>query len=155
MTVLAERPDVDDGTSTPHRASLRHRLAERGIDRILWLLLPGIVFVGLLFLYPFFYGLGLSFQPIEGGPFADYKRFFTDAYQRDTIWITLRLALPAAILNVVAAVPIAYRMRGRFRGKRTVTTLLVIPITLGTVLTAQGLLNYLGPNGWFNRILIT
>ena len=45
-------------------------------------------------------------------------------------------------------------MRGRFRGKRLLTTLLVVPITLGTVLTAQGLLNYLGPTGWFNRILL-
>lgn len=32
-------------------------------------------------------------------------------------------------------------------------TLLVMPITLGTVLTAQGLLGYLGPSGWFNKIL--
>lgn len=152
MTVTAERTRSASGT--PPRPSLRHRLAERGLDRQLWLLLPASVFVVVLFLYPFGYGLGLSFQPEKGGPFADYKRFFTDAYQRDTIWITLKLALPAALLNVLASVPIAYRMRGRFRGKRTVTTLLVVPITLGTVLTAQGLLNYLGPTGWFNRILL-
>jgi putative spermidine/putrescine transport system permease protein len=30
----------------------------------------------------------------------------------------------------------------------------VIPITLGTVLTAEGLLNFLGPTGWFNRVLL-
>jgi putative spermidine/putrescine transport system permease protein len=132
----------------------RHRLAEHGIDRQLWLLAPAIVFVVLLFLYPFFYGLQLSFQPNEGGPFSDYDRFFSDAYQRDTISTTLKLSLPAALFNVLAAVPLAYRMRGRFRGKRLVTTVLVIPITLGTVLTAEGLLNYLGPAGWFNRILM-
>lgn len=152
MTVVADRAAAT--SETPPRPSLRHRLAERGLDRQLWLLLPAAVFVVVLFLYPFGYGLGLSFQPEKGGPFADYQRFFTDAYQRDTIWITLKLALPAALLNVGASVPIAYRMRGRFRGKRTVTTLLVVPITLGTVLTAQGLLNYLGPTGWFNRILL-
>jgi putative spermidine/putrescine transport system permease protein len=28
-----------------------------------------------------------------------------------------------------------------------------VPITLGTVLIAEGLLNYLGPQGWFNRSL--
>jgi putative spermidine/putrescine transport system permease protein len=132
---------------------LRHRLAERGVDRQLLLLVPALVFVVLLFLYPFFYGFGLSFQPEEGGPFASYQRFFSDAYQRNTIWITLKISLPAALLNVLASVPIAYRMRGRFRGKRLLTTLLVVPITLGTVLTAQGLLNYLGPTGWFNRTL--
>jgi putative spermidine/putrescine transport system permease protein len=135
-------------------ASLRHRLAERGVDRVLLLLVPGAVFVALLFLYPFLYGLQLSFQPEQGGPLANYERFFTDAYLRDTIWITLRLGLPAALFNVLASIPIAYRMRGRFRGKRLITTLLVVPITLGTVLTAEGLLQYLSPVGWFNKVLM-
>jgi putative spermidine/putrescine transport system permease protein len=54
---------------------------------------------------------------------------------------------------VLASVPIAYRMRGRFRGKRLLTTILVVPITLGTVLTAEGLIEYLGPTGWLNKVL--
>ena len=37
------------------------------------------------------------------------------------------------------------------RHQRLLTTILVLPITLGTVLVAEGLLNYLGPQGWFNR----
>ncbi len=134
---------------------LRHRLAERGIDRQLLLLVPAVLFVVLLFLYPFLYGLQLSFAPEEGGPLASYQAFFSDPYQSGTIWITLKLALPAALINVLASVPIAYRMRGSFRGKRLLTIILVVPITLGTVLTAQGLLNYLGPAGWFNKILMT
>jgi putative spermidine/putrescine transport system permease protein len=133
--------------------ALRHRLAERGVDRQLLLLAPAVLFVVLLFLYPFFYGLQLSFAPEDGGPLASYAAFFSDPYQRNTIWITLGLSLPAALLNVLASVPIAYRMRGRFRGKRLLTTVLVVPITLGTVLTAQGLLNFLGPAGWFSKIL--
>jgi putative spermidine/putrescine transport system permease protein len=40
------------------------------------------------------------------------------------------------------------------RGKRVLTTILVLPITLGTVLIAEGLLTYLGPQGWVNRVLI-
>ena len=138
----------------PAKLALRHRLAERGVDRHLLLLLPAGLFVIVLFIYPFFYGVGLSFQPEKGGPFAAYQAFFTDAYQRDTIVTTLKLSLPAALLNVVASVPIAYRMRGRMRGKRLLTAALVVPITLGTVLTAEGLLNFLGPLGWFNRVLM-
>ncbi|GAB2960605.1 ABC transporter permease [Saccharothrix stipae] len=134
--------------------ALRHRLAERGVDRVLLLLVPGTLFLALLFLYPFLYGLQLSFQPAAGGPFANYERFFTDAYLRDTIWITLRLGLPAALVNVVASIPIAHRMRGRFRGKRLITTILVVPITLGTVLTAEGLIEYLSPVGWFNKVVL-
>ena len=41
------------------------------------------------------------------------------------------------------------------RRQRLLTTILVLPITLGTVLVAEGLLNYLGPQGWLNRTLMT
>jgi len=141
--------------SAPERPSVKHRLAERGVDRTLLLLVPGVLFVVLLFAYPVLYGLQLSFQPAEGGgPFANYARFFSDPYLADTIWLTLQLAIPAALINVLASVPIAYRLRGRFRGKRFLTTILVVPITLGTVLTAEGLKQYLSPVGWFNRILM-
>ena len=148
MTVTApEKP--------PTKPSVRHRLAERGVDRTLLLLVPGVLFVVLLFAYPVLYGLQLSFQPAEGGsPFANYSRFFSDPYLADTIWTTLRLAIPAALINVLASIPIAYRLRGKFRGKRFLTTILVVPITLGTVLTAEGLKQYLSPVGWFNRILM-
>jgi putative spermidine/putrescine transport system permease protein len=141
-------------TQAPTRLAFRHRLAERGIDRQLLLLAPALLAVLVLFVYPFAYGVGLSFQPSHGGTLGAYRDFFSDAYQRDTIFTTLRLSLPAALLNVAASVPIAYRMRGRFRGKRILTTVLVVPITLGTVLTAEGLLNFLGPTGWFNRVLL-
>lgn len=145
------------------RMALRHRLADRGVDRTLLLLLPAVVFIVALFIYPFVYGLQLSFQPQPGsdavkaygsGPLADYHAFFADSYLRNTIWTTLKIGLPAALFNVIASVPIAYRMRGKFRGKRTITTILVVPITLGTVLTAEGLLAFMGPTGWLNRLLL-
>ena len=146
MTAVLEKPS--------EQPSLKHRLAERGVDRTLLLLLPGLLFVVVLFVYPVLYGLQLSFQPKQGGgPFANYARFFSDPYLFDTIWLTLRLALPAALVNVLASIPIAYRMRGRVRGKRFLTTMFVLPITLGTVLTAEGLIRYLDPTGWFNKVL--
>ena len=114
-----------------------------------------VVFLVALFIYPLAYGLGLSFQPLKStDPLYNYKQFFTDHLQRDTIGTTLRISLPAALVNVIASVPIAYRMRGRMRGKRFITTMLVIPITLGTVLTADGMLKFFDPaGGWFNKTL--
>jgi putative spermidine/putrescine transport system permease protein len=98
----------------------------------------------------------LSFQPkTGGGALANYRSFFSDGYLRNTIWITFKLALPAALINVAISVPIAYQMMRDFRGKRLLITLLVVPIALGTVLTAEGLLEYLGPTQWFNRTLHT
>lgn len=150
-------------TAAPARASasLQHRLAERGISSRLWLLVPALVFTVALFIYPFAYGIGLTVQPQQGtvdqwggGIFANYVAFFRDAFIWDTVWITMRLALPAALFNVIVSIPIAFKLRGRFRGKRTLQTLLVLPITLGTVLTAQGLLIFAGRQGWLNRFLM-
>jgi len=154
VTITGQRPGrVTQGPD--HRPALSHRMAERGIDKLLLLLLPALLFALVLFVYPFVYGLGLSFQPKTGGLFGAYVKFFTDPSVRglDSIWVTLQLAIPAALLNVLVSVPIAYKMRGKFRGKRALTTVLVIPITLGTVLTAEGLLNFFGQRGWLNRFL--
>ena len=64
-------------------ASLRHRLAERGVDTSLLMLVPALVFALALFIYPFSYGIGLTFQPSPavrqawgGGVFANYVAFF-------------------------------------------------------------------------------
>jgi putative spermidine/putrescine transport system permease protein len=142
-------------------SSLSHRLAERGIDSRLWLLVPAVVFIVALFVYPFAYGIGLTFQPIErtvtqwgGGVFANYVAFFKDPFTFESVWLTMRLALPAALFNVIVSIPLAFKLRGKFRGKRFLSTLLVLPITLGTVLTAQGLLIFAGRQGWLNRFLM-
>jgi len=132
---------------------LRQRLAARGIDGLTLLLVPSVLFVLAMFVYPFLYGLWLSFQPKEGGALANYLHFFTDNHLYDTIGTTLKLALPATLADLALAIPIAFRVR-LMRRQRLLTTLLVIPITLGTVLIAQGLLNYLGPQGWVNRSLL-
>jgi putative spermidine/putrescine transport system permease protein len=117
-------------------------------------LVPAIVFVILLFVYPFLYGLYLSFTSPEGAPtLANYARFFTDWWEARTIWVTLWIAVPATIINVVLAVPFAYHMRHGMRGEKIITFFLIIPLTLGTVLVSEGMLSYMGPNGWLNQIL--
>ncbi|WP_457090178.1 ABC transporter permease [Microvirga sp. P5_D2] len=143
-------------TATPieHGPSLRQRLAARGFDAVTLLVIPAAIFSLLLFVYPFAFGFLLSFEPKNGGWLANYQRFFSDPYLYDTIGKTLGLAIPTTLLNLVLAVPIAFRVR-LLRRQRLLTTILVLPITLGTVLVAEGLLNYLGPQGWFNRTLMT
>jgi putative spermidine/putrescine transport system permease protein len=132
----------------------RRSLAERGVDGVTLLVVPAALFVLLLFVYPFLYGLALSFAPKAGDWLANYTRFFSDPYMYRTIWLTLRLALPVTVLNIALSVPIAMQVR-HMRRQRLLTTILVLPITLGTVLVAEGLLNYLGPHGWFNRVLVS
>ena len=122
-------------------------------DRALLLAAPATLFMLLLFVYPFLYGLGLSFAPAQGDWLENYRKFFTSDHLWPTIWTTLKLALPATIINVGIALPIAYQMRVKSRYQRFVTTLLVVPITLGTVLIAEGMLTYFGPKGWLSHFL--
>lgn len=135
------------------RISLRQRLALYEIDGVTLLVLPAVLFVILLFVYPFLYGFVVSFQPKTGDWLANYRKFFSQPFLYDTIEATFRLAIPATLINVLISIPIALQVR-RMRHRRILTTILVIPITLGTVLIAEGLLNYLGPQGWFNRTLM-
>lgn len=122
-------------------------------DRTLLLVVPAAAFMVLLFVYPFLYGLVLSFQPKDGDWLANYRFFFTTDNEWPTIWTTLRLALPATLINVGLALPIAYKMRVKSHYQRWVTTILVVPITLGTVLIAEGMLTYFGPRGWLSQFL--
>lgn len=135
------------------RPSLRKRLAARGIDSTTLLVLPGVILTLVLFIYPCIYGVVDSLSPAKGPWYANYKIFFTDPFQYKTIAATLWLSVPVTIINVVVAIPIAFRVR-LMRRQRLLTTILVLPITLGTVLVADGLLNFLGPRGWFNKSLM-
>ena len=64
MTTTVEgRADTELARS---RQPLKHRLADRGIDWSLLLLLPAVLIIGGLFVYPFFYGLSISFEPLKG-----------------------------------------------------------------------------------------
>ena len=135
------------------RVPLAVRLSQRGLDGVTLLVLPAVLFLVALFVYPFLYGLVLSFRPKAGTWLANYANFFSDPFLYSTIGKTLWLAVPVTLLNVGLSVPVALRVR-LMRRQRLLTTILVIPVTLGTVLVAEGMLNYFGPRGWFNRALL-
>lgn len=143
-----------DNSLNIERLSLRQRLAVKGIDGTTMLVLPAVFFLLAVFIYPFIYGLMLSFTPQQGeGMFANYIKFFSDPFLYKTIGTTLWLAIPVTLISLLIAVPVAFRVR-LMRHQRLLTTILVLPVTLGTVLVAEGLLNYLGPQGWFSRTLM-
>lgn len=146
MTVLTTIPARIDG--------LRSRAAARGLSGRVLLAVPGALFMVAFFVYPLCYGVGLSLQG-SGGLLSSYQDFFGQPYLRDSIWLTLALSVPAALINMVAALPVAYRMRGDFRAKRLVIALIMVPMTLGSVFVAEGMLDFLGPGGWLNRVLVT
>ncbi|MBP6502594.1 MAG: ABC transporter permease subunit [Rhodoferax sp.] len=134
-------------------ASWRKTLALHGIDGTTLLVVPAFLLMVALFVYPFIYGLLLSFRPKVGNWLANYQHFFSDPFLYDTLGKTFALAIPVTCLSLLLAIPVAMRVR-LMQHQRLLTTLLVLPITLGTVLVAQGMLGYFGPQGWFNRTMM-
>ena len=92
----------------------------------LFCLLPSLLYVLCMFVYPFLYGVYLSMRPqkIDGFNFANYFAFFSDPYQFGTIWITFSLAVPTTLIVLVLALWLAYGMRRGIFMERTVTTIL-------------------------------
>jgi len=68
--------------------SFRQRLAARGLDTVTALVIPSVLLMLALFVYPFFYGLVLSFHPKDGTTLGNYTHFFSDPFFRKTILTT-------------------------------------------------------------------
>ncbi len=67
--------------------------------------------------------------------------------------MTFQVSLPVTIFSVLVSIPLAYYMRRGVRFERFITTILILPLTLGTVMVAQSMLIYFGRQGWFNQAL--
>jgi len=124
--------------------------------RVVSLLAPSVAYLLVMFVFPFAYGVLLSLRPKGGGvSLANYVAFFLDPWQARTIWVTASIAVPNTLLTVLLALIVAYAMRRGIWLERTITTMLVLPIALGTVLVAEGINGFYGPKGWLNQALLS
>jgi len=119
-------------------------------------LLPSLLYVIAMFVYPFLYGIYTSMLPLQGESWGlqNYIAFFTDPYQYRTIKTTFALAIPNSVIVVLVALFLAYGMRRGIWLERTITTILVLPISLGVIFLSEGILGFYGTNGWLNQMLI-
>ena len=119
-------------------------------------LLPSLLYIIVMFVYPFLYGVYASLQPLKGEAWSikNYVSFFTDPYQYTTIKTTFALALPNSVVVVLLALFFAYGMRRGIWMERTITTILVLPISLGVIFLSEGILGFYGTNGWLNQMLL-
>ena len=118
---------------------------------------------------PFLLMLWLIFWPILGALFdslqvpvatgtewslARYTTFFTDAYSRANLWITVVTTLVSAALLLVVSLPIALYLR--FVNSRTaavVQSLSLFPLFVPSIILAFAFVRVLGPNGMVDIIL--
>jgi putative spermidine/putrescine transport system permease protein len=119
-------------------------------------LLPSLLYVVAMFVYPFLYGVYASLQPLKGEAWGlkNYVAFFSDPYQYRTIKTTFALAIPNSVVVVLVALFLAYGMRRGIWLERTITTILVLPISLGVIFLSEGILGFYGTNGWLNQMLL-
>jgi putative spermidine/putrescine transport system permease protein len=119
--------------------------------------LPALIFTVAVFILPFLYWLNFSLHSGTKGDgevtLANYLQFFNDPALLDSIWVTFRIALPVTLFSIAISIPLAYFMRRGIRLERFITTLLILPLTLGNVMVAQSMLLYFGRQGWFNQAL--
>lgn len=120
------------------------------------LLLPSVIPILFIFVYPLIRGIILTVQSDETGEFTlqNYIEFFTNPSYYETIYKTLILVIPVSLLELFAAFAITYFIRGKMRGKALISALLIFPLLLGALIVDMGVITFFRPSGWFNTLLI-
>jgi putative spermidine/putrescine transport system permease protein len=82
------------------------------------------------------------------------KIFFTTRKYYIAIFNTLKLVLSAAAVQFILAFSMAYFMRRKIKGKFMYTSLVIFPLTLGSLIIAGGMTNFFSTGGWFNMLFM-
>lgn len=105
-------------------------------------------------LKPFAIKSGEEYKQKKVLGFQNLVRFFTTNKYRMTIGNTLKLVLSAAVVQFILAFSMAYFLRGKIKGKFIYHTLIIFPLTLGSLIIAGGMTNFFRNEGWFNTLLL-
>lgn len=125
--------------------------------RIFLLLAPALSVIGLLFLGGLFLGLARSFNymPIIGltTPNLDaYVKVLTDPDFLLSFALTFHIAFTSTAISAVLAVGAALVLRQTFVGKKLVTFLFQLNLTIPHIVGAIGILYLFSQSGFFARI---
>jgi multiple sugar transport system permease protein len=124
-------------------------------------ILPTIILLILMNIFPLIYSLFLSFtnysviadQAPEWVGLANYQRILTDERFWTNFAITGRYALVSVLLQTLIGFGLALLLRNKFKGSGLITTLILVPMMLSPIVVAVfwklifnpsvGILNYL------------
>ena len=126
-----------------------------GWARYLVIALPA-AFLGIFYFYPLASIFGLSFSSEAAGYGSGLSKLFQTGYYARVLWFTTWQAALSTLLTLVCALPGAYVFANyRFRGKRLIQSLSVVPFVLPTVVTAAAFKSLLGNGGLLNSLLMS
>jgi thiamine transport system permease protein len=113
-----------------------------------------LLFLLLFFVYPVGSILLLGVAPEGRLDVTGVLAVLAEPFVRDVAWFTLWQAVASTALTVAFAMPAAYVFaRFRFRGKRLLGALAMVPFVLPTVVVASAFLALLGPRSPINSSL--
>ena len=121
------------------------------------LLLPSLIPLLVLFLYPLIVGISLVFHTSNHSSWtiSNIVTFFSNPFYYSTIQSTFTLVFPASLIEIVLAFAMAYFLRKKIPFKQFWVGMIIFPLTLGPLIVAVGMINFFQPNGWFNHILVS
>ncbi|OSP54572.1 ABC transporter permease [Pseudoruegeria sp. SK021] len=124
------------------------------LDRISLLAVPALVFLAAIYALPLMMLLAKSFQGPEGTGISAYIEFFSDPYNLNVLWRTIRVALLTTLLALLIAYPTAFAM-ARANGIWLTVFLvaLVLPMSLGVVVKAFAWSILFRANGALNEFM--
>lgn len=127
---------------------------------LLWLVVPGLLFLFIFFLVPLVFILGESVfvgGETGGSPIslAGYLDFFADGNAMRIYWRTLRLGLIVTLIAIVLGYPASYLLSRMPPGRRTLlTSLVILPLMTNPVARTYAWLIILGRFGLVSKVLL-
>lgn len=127
----------------------------------IWLAAPFALLLAVFFAAPVAYMVALSLHPKVAGAgevewsVANYVRFWSDAFFRDTALRTLRVSVLTCVAATVLGYPTAFLIaRGSALQSRILSLVVIMPLLVNVVVRAFGWRIILGRNGILNRALL-
>ncbi|OOB79281.1 MAG: ABC transporter permease [Epulopiscium sp. Nuni2H_MBin003] len=119
------------------------------------MMLPSILLMSLVVIYPIIMGVITSFQQQESGGygFENYRYFFENDYHTTGIWYTLKIV----VITVVAAIAISYLLAIFLRFSNTPISrlmgkLYILPRFIPALVAVNGMITVIRDSGLINRI---
>ncbi len=140
--------------------TIQRQMSDRKI--VLWFILPTIILLIVMNIFPLIYSLYLSFtnysviadKPPQWIGIQNYTSILTDKNFWTAFATTGRYALLTVILQTVIGFGLALLLRNKFKGSGLVTTLILIPMMLSPIVVATFWKLIFNPSyGIFNYLL--
>jgi putative spermidine/putrescine transport system permease protein len=107
------------------------------LDRMIWLALPAVAYLVIVYALPLLWLLGRSVTGPDGFTLVQFTAFFADPFSWRVMGNTLRIAFWVTLVALVIGYPVAIAM-ARARGLMQVLLLvaMILPLSIGVVVKA-------------------